>query len=102
MQIYFGAVAADEVFDTDSMFVSEQDNDNYFYYGVEYGSNPGGTEEIMIYDGIGREVPIDMASVPALIEALSTYLEIHETMLPFERLRDVVFSTDETATIPPI
>lgn len=102
MQIYFGAVAACEVLDSDVMFASEQDDDNYFYYGVEYGSNPGGTEEVMIYDSIGRMVPIDMASVPALIEALNTCLEIHETMLPFERLRDVVFSADETATISPI
>jgi hypothetical protein len=75
MQIYFGAVPTSEVFDSDAMFVAEGDNDNMYYYGVEYGSNTGGFDEVMIYDGLDREVPVDMDSVPALIYALQMALK---------------------------
>jgi hypothetical protein len=74
MQIYFGDTPSCEVFDADATFVADGDADNLYYYGVEYGSNTGGFDEIMIYDGLNRQVPIDIASVPGLIKALQMAL----------------------------
>lgn len=105
MQIYFGAVPQDEVFDADAMFVSEHDNDNYFYYGIEYGSNPGGTDEVLVYDGLDRCVPVDIESVPAMIEALQTLYALHrsvqDTSQALSKLSKIIYSDDETATVSP-
>lgn len=106
MQIYFGAVPQDQVFDADAMFVSEQDDDNYFYYGIEYGSNPGGKDEVLVYDGLDRMVPIDIESVPAMIRALETAYLLHTSAKSaqdfLDRVNSIVEADDETATVSPI
>lgn len=101
MQIYFGAVPQDEVFDTDAMFASDQDDDHLFYYGVEYGSNPGGTDEVLVYDGLDRYVPVDIESVPALIEALKLAYTLHITTSNMRKVVDIVTDFEATATISP-
>ena len=73
MKIYFGAVKEDDLFDTTCMFASPDNDEHYFYYGVEYGTNPGGLEEVTIFDGAGRSVPIDMENVGKLIDILTVY-----------------------------
>ena len=77
MNIYFGAVKKSEVEDEDGMFVSDDAPNHMFYYGVEYGTNPGGTDEVLIFDGIDRSVPIDIENVPALISALARYYKVY-------------------------
>lgn len=45
-----------------------------FYYGVEYLTNPGGADEFVVYDGVGRSVPIlitDITDIDALISSLT-------------------------------
>jgi len=86
MKIYFGSQHKDVVFDTDGMFHSETDPDFYFYYGVEFGSNSGGIDEVLIFDGCERNIPIDINSVPALIEALQRYYDMHEQLEDAETL----------------
>lgn len=44
--------------------------DKSFYNYVEFGTNPGGLDEVSIVDGCGRYVPICMDDVPDLIAAL--------------------------------
>lgn len=106
MQIYFGAVPQDEVFDADAMFVSDKDDDNYFYYGIEYGSNPGGTDEVLVYDGLDRYVPVDIESVPAMIKALETAYLLHTTVAKaqaqIDTISGIVESDDETCTVSPV
>lgn len=80
MNIYFGAVNKSEVEDEDGMFVSDDAPNHMFYYGVEYGTNPGGMEEVVIFDGIERSVPIDIESVPALVKALAAYYKVHASL----------------------
>ena len=105
MQIYFGAVPQAEVFDTDAMFVSDKDDDNYFYYGIEFGSNPGGREEILVYDGLDRCVPVDIESVPAMIKALETVYMLHTATINaqnfLERMDALMEADDETVTVSP-
>lgn len=74
MQIYFGAVNKFEAHDPSFMYASDTNQDHLFYYGLEYGSNPGGLEEATIYDGVGRSIPVDVASIPSLIDALKSVL----------------------------
>lgn len=71
MKIYFNQVPDSDVqFFGDSGLFGPNDSDNFFYNYVEYGSNPGGLEEVMIVDGCDREIPINMEAVPDLIRAL--------------------------------
>ena len=106
MQIYFGAVPQTQVFDADAMFVSEKDDDNYFYSGIDYGSNPGGKDEVLVYDGLDRMVPVDIESVPAMIKALETAYMLHSSAKSaqefLDRVNSIVEADDETATVSPI
>ena len=87
MKIYFGSQHKDVVFDTDGMFHSEAEPDFYFYYGIEFGSNVGGIDEVLIFDGCERKIPVDINSVPALIEALQRCYDMHEQLEDAEMLK---------------
>jgi hypothetical protein len=87
MKIYFGSQHKDVVFDTDGMFHSEAEPDFYFYYGLEFGSNAGGIDEVLIFDGCDRTVPIDIESVPDLIEALQYCYDMHQQLEHAEKLK---------------
>lgn len=41
-----------------------------FYNYVEFGTNPGGLDEVAIVDGCARYIPICVADIPDLIAAL--------------------------------
>ncbi len=87
MKIYFGSQERDSVLDDDGMFYTASEPEYYFYYGVEFGSNPGGVNEVMIFDGCDRTVPIDIESVPALIEALERCCAMHQQLEEAEELK---------------
>jgi hypothetical protein len=87
MKIYFGSQEKDVVLDTDGMFHTESEPDFYFYYGVEFGSNPGGINEVVIFDGCERSVPIDTESIPALIDALQRCYDINQQIEEAEELK---------------
>lgn len=44
--------------------------DKSFYNYVEFGTNPGGLDEVAIVDGCGRYIPVCIEDVPDLIAAL--------------------------------
>jgi hypothetical protein len=69
MQIYFGK-ASDEVIDATNysgLFIG-QDSESFYTYGIDFGTTD--TDEIVIYDGFDRRVPIDVDSIDDLIAAL--------------------------------
>lgn len=78
MKIYFNQVPDSdvEVFGDDGLF-GPNDNDNFFYNYVEYGSNPGGLDEVAIVDGCDRMVPLNMEAIPDLILALEKFYSLH-------------------------
>lgn len=71
MKIYFNQVADSDVeFFGDSGLFGPNENDNFFYNYVEYGSNPGGLDEVAIVDGCDRMIPLNMEAIPDLVRAL--------------------------------
>ena len=75
MKIYFGD--ANEDMFADGLF---EVSDNQFYYGVEHGTGPGGMDEIRIFDGCNRNVPLHMEAIPELIAALQEIQRIGEAV----------------------
>lgn len=75
MKIYFGN--ANEDLFADGLFVVD---DNQFYYGVEHGTNPGGLDEVSIFDGCKRSIPVHMEAIPELIAALQEVLKVGEAV----------------------
>lgn len=92
MQIYFGAANIDDLIDPTGMLACPEINDTLFYYGVEYGSNPGGTEEVRIYDGCDRSIPVDIESVESLITALEGVLANHYALQVAKNIEDNVIN----------
>lgn len=90
MNIYFGAVKKSEVQDEDGMFASGDAPNHLFYYGAEYGTNAGGTDEVLIFDGIDRSVPVDIESVPALIAALARFYKVYTAINLAEDIKEQV------------
>ena len=99
MQIYFGSEPLDQIHSLEGMLVTDNAPEHAFYYGVEMGSNVGGLEEVLIYDGIDREVPIDIESVPSLIAALETMLKLHSATKAAEEIMDVLYDCEQEAYV---
>ena len=98
MKIYFNQVPDSDVQDFgDSGLFGPNDSDNFFYNYVEYGSNPGGLEEVMIADGCDREIPINMEAIPDLVRALQ---KAHELWLQIKMSETLVkFAQDENVEL---
>jgi len=75
MKIYFGN-ANDDMFG-DGLF---EVADNQYYYGVEHGTGPGGLDEIRLFDGCNRYLPIHIEAIPELIAALQEVQKVGEAV----------------------
>jgi hypothetical protein len=75
MKIYFGN-ANEDIF-SDGLFTV---GENQFYYGVEHGTGPGGLDEVRIFDGCNRYLPIHLEGIPELIAALQEIQRIGEAV----------------------
>lgn len=83
MKIYFGN--ADTDFGSDGLFEVQ---DTHYYYGVEYGTGPGGSDEFRIFDGCGRSVPLHLEALPELRAALNEIDNIREMRARVQELVD--------------
>lgn len=99
MNIYFGAEHLDSIIDPTGMFTCPGVNDAMFYYGVEYGSNPGGTDEVRIFDGCDRTIPVDIESVESLIKALEKTLVNYHAMKIAQEIEDNVKNPEYTQSV---
>ena len=90
MKIYFGD--ANEDLFSDGLF---QLNDNQFYYGVEHGTNAGGLDEVVIFDGCKRKVPIHIEAIPELIVALQEVQKIQEAVQRAQEMTERAESNTE-------
>jgi hypothetical protein len=80
MQIYFTSTKIGDPFYNSRLF-NTRFSDKKYYYGIEYGSNAGALEDILIYDTLGRNIPVDVRSIDNLIDALhrvKTFIGIAE------------------------
>jgi hypothetical protein len=75
MKIYFGD--ANEDLFSDGLF---ELNGNQYYYGVEHGTNAGGLDEVVLFDGCKRKVPFHIEAIPELIAALQEVQKIGEAV----------------------
>lgn len=99
MKINFGQVPAEDV-DTfgDEDLYGPDENGNFYYNTVEYGTNPGALEEVAIHDGCGRYMPISVDHIPDLIQALEHLYDIHQAIVKSETILKTALS-DETAYV---
>jgi len=96
MKINFAQVPADDVdmFGDEGLFGPDDDG-NFYYNYVEYGTNPGGMDEVAITDGCNRYMPISMEHVPCLIDALLTAYRLHLTQKSAETELEMIASNQE-------
>lgn len=99
MIIYFGAESVTEVIDSSGMLSCPDEYDELFYYGVEFGSNVGGIDEVRIFDGCDRSIPIDIGSVEALMEALKRILINHHALEVAKEIKENVENPNYTQAI---
>ena len=90
MKIYFGD-ANEDIF-ADGLYTV---GDNQFYYGVEHGTNPGGLDEVTIFDGCNRYLPLHIEAIPQLIAALQEVQTIGEAIKRAKDLTDRAESKTE-------
>lgn len=99
MKINFAQVSHEDIdtFGEDSLFGPDESG-NYYYNYVEFGTNPGGTEEVAIHDGCNRYMPVAVEHIPDLIAALNEYYTISQSLKTVQRIHDYV-STDNQAYV---
>ena len=85
MKYFIGQVPAADLtnFGSDGLF---KHNDEYYYNVIEFGTNPGGMEDFVIADSIGRSVPLSIEHIGVLIEALE---DIQESLEAIQRGKEV-------------
>lgn len=98
MRIYFGEVNERDVeeFGSDGLL----GNRGQFYaYSVEFGSNSGGVEDVMLSDGCDRGLPIAVEHIPQLIKALTECYSISTEIRAADELREFAESNFNTAAV---
>ena len=97
MRFFIGKVPARDVemFGEEGLY--EYDGDLY-YHMIEWGTNPGGSEDFVISDGIGRSIPLSTDHLDALIEA---FVDIRDTLQIVEdgkAAEAAIYSEDDIRT----
>jgi hypothetical protein len=102
MKIYFGKADPHDVdeFGDEGVFAIEKDGETlWFYQGVEHGTNPGGIDEVRIFDGCNRSIPISIEQIPELVEALNYCYNNHNMVISRSRLEERIESDEEAYVI---
>lgn len=96
MKINFAQVPAADVdmFGDEGLFGPDFAG-NFYYNYLEFGTNPGGTDEVAIADGCGRYMPIPVENIPNLVDALLTVYRMHLTQKSAQDELDFITSDDE-------
>lgn len=101
MKIYFGKADQHDVehFGDEGVFSTMRNGKvHWFYQGVEHGTNAGGMDEVRIFDGCNRSIPICIETIPELIEALQYCYNNHESIQQGKSLEERIES-DEVAFV---
>ena len=96
MKINFAQVPAADVdmFGEDSLFGPDAQG-NFYYNYVEFGTNPGGVDEVAIHDGCGRYMPIAVDNIPDLIAALTEIARMSDKLTLAKQLNSYAESDSE-------
>ena len=96
MKINFAQVPDTDVdmFGDDDLFGPDE-NGNFYYNFVEFGTNPGGFDEVAIVDGCDRYRPIAVENIPELIRALAEVYKISANIRSVDLIKEFVESDQE-------
>lgn len=96
MKIYFSQVPDSDI-DTygDEGLLGPNKAGEFFYNSVEFGTNPGGTEEVCIADGCNRYMPISVDNIPELISALKVMYSAKTQMDHLQQVTAIAESDTE-------
>lgn len=91
MKIYFGEITETELeaWGTDGLV---QRDGRYFSGVVEFGTNSGGVDDVVISDGCGRSIPLSVEHLMQISVAFSECANLHHELAEAQRLRDEVES----------
>ena len=80
MKYFIGQVPSQDVdmFGDEGLFEYSGD---YYYNMVEFGTNPGSTEDFVISDTAGRSIPLSIEHLSVIIQALE---DIQDTLNTIE------------------
>ena len=93
MKINFALVPDENLaFDGTEDLFGPDDYDNYFYNSVEFGTNPGGLDEVTIHDTCGRLMPISVDSIPDLVTALQECYRIAQHLKTAQEIEEAVLA----------
>lgn len=97
MKINFAQVPHSDIdtFGDDNLFGPDVAG-NFYYNQLEFGTNPGGTDEVAIHDGCERYMPIAVGNIPDLIAALQEILRIADEIKFAKEITTYVESDAET------
>ena len=93
MKFYISQVPHEhlDMFGTDELFEADGE---FWYHCVEFGTNPGGLEDLVIYDTAGRSMPVSVDSIQDLQNVLSTILDKLDIIKAGEATLDEVMEQD--------
>lgn len=96
MKINFAQVPHEDVdmFGEDNLFGPNEAGE-FFYNYVEYGTNPGGLDEVAIVDGCNRFMPIAMEHIPELVTALNECYKIYLEIASADNTKEYVETNSE-------
>lgn len=99
MKINFAQVNQEDLdhFGHDELF-HNTDNTKHYYFTLEYGTNPGGMEEVAIHDGCNRYMPIAIDNIPEMIAAFQEIYSIAKELKLAERIADLA-NSDQVAEV---
>jgi len=97
MKYFFGQVPAQDVkmFGDEGLF--EYDGD-FYYNWVEFGTNPGGADDLVIADTVGRLVPVSIEHIGTLIEVLEDIQATLDQVKAGKAAEVSIFNPDEIRT----
>lgn len=97
MNFYFGNATKQELdmMGTEDLF---EHNGEFYYYNLEFGSNPGGLDEVALHDTSGRSLPICVDFLHQLNTALVECLAIRKKLEEADAVHSMLES-DDIATV---
>jgi hypothetical protein len=100
MKINFALVSEENLeFDGTEDLFGPDDYGNYFYNTVEFGTNPGGLDEVTIHDTCERYMPISIEAIPELVMALQECYRIAQHLKKAEEVQEAVLAEDTEAVV---
>lgn len=97
MKYFFGQVPHQDVdmFGEDGLF---EYNGDFYYNMVEFGTNPGGEEDLVIADTVGRLVPVSIDHIGTLIQVLQDIQNTLDEVETGKSAHAAIFDENEIRT----